>query len=294
MTSPLEILDLAEWDPGGPLQASGGRAVGSLESGKVLFFVKLCFSLGDNETRFLSSAWSNGTAKNISYDPLHAIVRGTDATDADRADIAAMMERYARQARELVERISPRYASRLITGRTSFRPVEITGRASSVTKDDTRLHVDAFASQPVQGKRILRVFSNIHPAGKPRVWEIGDGFESALPRFLPRVPRQLPGSAWLLHRLGVTKSRRSRYDHIMLHLHDAMKRDSGYQREATKTRVEFPAGSTWAAFTDQVPHSAVAGQFALEQTFYLPVGAMQNEQLAPLRILEQRFHMPLA
>ncbi len=292
MTNPLEIPDLAEWEPGPPL-APGGRAADALESGTVLFFPRLRFRLGDSETRFLSSAWSNGKAKNISYDPVSAAVRGTDAPDADRADIAAMMRRYAQQARELVERISPRYAPHLITARTSFRPVEITGRVSSVTKDDTRLHVDAFASQPVQGKRILRVFSNVDPAGKPRVWEIGDGFESILPRFLPHIPQPLPGSAWLLHRLGVTRSRRSRYDHIMLCLHNAMKRDAGYQREATKTRVEFPAGSTWAVFSDRVPHAALAGQFALEQTFYLPVGAMQQEHLAPLRILEQRFHMPL-
>lgn len=293
MTNPLEIVDLAEWDPGPP-QTSGEGAESALECGKVLFFPQLRFRLGDDETRFLSSDWSNGKAKNISYDPARAMVRGTDAPDADRADIAAMMGRYAQQTRELVARMIPRYAPHLLTGRTSFRPVEITGRASSVTKDDTRLHVDAFASQPVQGRRILRVFSNIHPAGRPRIWEIGDGFESALPRFLPRISPPLPGSAWLLHRLGVTKSPRSRYDHIMLRLHDAMKRDVAYQREAAKTRVEFPAGSTWAAFTDRVPHAALAGQFALEQTFYLPVGAMQNERLAPLRILEQRFHMALA
>jgi hypothetical protein len=80
----------------------------------------------------------------------------------------------------------------------------------------------------------------------------------------------------------------------MLHLHDAMKRDVDYQREAAKTRLEFPAGSTWAVFTDQVPHAALAGQFVFEQTFYLPVGAMHNEQFAPLRILERQFHMPLA
>ena len=289
--NPLEILEITEWSPAA---ASVGHAADALERGKVLFFPRLRFTLGAHETRFLSSDWSNGKAKNISYDPVRAMVRGTDAPDADRADIAAMMGRYAQQARELVERISPRYAPHLITGRTSFRPVEITGRASSVTKDDTRLHVDAFASQPVQGRRILRVFSNVHPAGRPRTWEIGDGFESALPRFLPRIPQPLPASAWFLHRLGVTKSRRSRYDHIMLRLHDAMKRDVDYQREAAKTHVEFPAGSTWAVFTDQVPHAALAGQFAFEQTFYLPVGAMQNEQLAPLRVLEQRLHMPLA
>ena len=36
------------------------------------------------------------------------------------------------------------------------------------------------------------------------------------------------------------------------------------------------------------------GQFLLEQTFYLPVAAMQDERYAPLRILEELYHRPLA
>ena len=51
-------------------------------------------------------------------------------------------------------------------------------------------------------------------------------------------------------------------------------------------RFDFPALSTWVVFTDRVMHAALAGQFLLEQTFYLPVAAMQDEQYAPLRILE--------
>ena len=41
-----------------------------------------------------------------------------------------------------------------------------------------------------------------------------------------------------------------------------------------QTPIDFPAGSTWIAFTDCVSHAAMAGQFRLEQTFLLPVDAM--------------------
>ena len=290
---PLQIFEVAAWLVSWEEQASA-LATHALEHGKVLFFPRLRFRIEPNEERFLSPSWSSGDAKNISYDPNSGAVRGTAASDADRTALAGLMARFAQQARDLVISMCPRYATALQSGRTSFRPVEISGRPSSVTKDDTRLHVDAFASQPLQGRRILRVFSNIDPAARPRVWETGETFETLVPRFAPRLPLPLPGSAWLLHRLGVTKSRRSRYDHIMLRLHDAMKRDQGYQSQTAKSRIEFPAGSTWAVFTDRVSHAALAGQFVLEQTFYLPVSAMQDEQLAPLRVLERQYRMALA
>jgi hypothetical protein len=41
------------------------------------------------------------------------------------------------------------------------------------------------------------------------------------------------------------------------------------------------------AFTDQVSHAAMSGQYQLEQTFYLPVAAMIDESRSPLRVLER-------
>jgi hypothetical protein len=190
--------------------------------------------------------------------------------------------------------VCPGYAQHLRWGLTSFRPVETRGRGSSRRKDDTRLHVDAFASRPNHGMRILRVFCNVNPHGAPRVWELGEPFEAVAQRFHSCVPRQWRGSAWLLERLGVTKGRRSAYDHVMLNLHDQAKLDNRYQLTSQKTRVEFPAHSTWLAFTDRVMHAAIAGQFVLEQTFYLPVAAMQDERNSPLRILEQLYQRKLA
>ncbi len=205
-----------------------------------------------------------------------------------------MIARYAQQAHELVSGVCLRYAPHLRRGLASFRPVEARGRASSRTKDDTRLHFDAFASRPNQGQRILRVFCNINPRGEPRVWELGEPFDAAAQHFRDRVAPQWPGSAWLLERLRITKGRRSAYDHIMLNLHDKAKRDDAYRQSTPKVRIEFAAQSTWIVFTDCVMHAALAGQFLLEQTFYLPVAAMQDENRAPLRILERLYQRKLA
>src|SRR5207248_11252476 len=102
------------------------------------------------------------------------------------------------------------------------------------------------------------------------------------------------GSGVALRALRVTKTRRSAYDALMLQLHDRMKQDSDFQERSPQTSLDFPAGTTWMAFTDQVSHAAMAGQYQLEQTFLLPVGAMIDEQRSPLRILERLKNRPLA
>jgi hypothetical protein len=73
----------------------------------------------------------------------------------------------------------------------------------------------------------------------------------------------------------------------MLGMHDAAKRDRGYQRTAARRYVSFPKGATWLAFTDQTPHAAVSGQCALEQTLYVPIESLADPAASPLRILER-------
>ena len=96
-----------------------------------------------------------------------------------------------------------------------------------------------------------------------------------------------PGEGRLLQTLRITKSRRSAYDALMLQLHDRMKQDAEFQERSEQETVEFPFGSSWIAFTDQVSHAATAGQYQLEQTFLLPVSAMIDERRSPLRVLER-------
>jgi hypothetical protein len=186
-----------------------------------------------------------------------------------------------------VTNLFPRYAGHLIKGRTSFRPVEISGRETSPRKDDTRLHVDAFPSSPAGARRILRVFTNVNPGAQGRHWRLGDKFENVAQRFSPSVSKPLPGSAWLMKTAGITKGARTQYDHLMLNIHDTMKSHDDYQRDVVQNEFHFPPGSTWIVFTDQVSHAAMGGQHLFEQTFYLPVAAMMDERKSPLRVLER-------
>jgi 3-deoxy-D-manno-octulosonic acid hydroxylase-like protein len=275
MTSQVRPLELLR----------GAEAV--LEAGDVLWLRDSFFVVEVAERRLLTPAVLAGANKNVSFDPATGRVGGASATGESAELLRGMLARFSDEAGAFVRQACPAYADRLRLGRTSFRPVEIAGRASSWRKDDTRLHVDSFPATPVQGRRILRVFANVNPEGRPRSWRVGEDFHGLATRFAPRLRTPIPGSAALLQALRLTKTRRSDYDALMLQLHDRMKEDTGYQAAAAQTPFDFPAGSAWMAFTDQVSHAAMSGQHQFEQTFLLPVGAMLDERRSPLRILER-------
>jgi hypothetical protein len=279
-------LDISDWY-GEISGATAERATSALEEGRVLFLPRLSFSLSESEHRFLTPSWSDERHKNISLDERGERLGGARGQPGDLAELRALMARFAAAAGGLMDSLHPRYGPYLRKGRTSFRPSEIAGRASSPRKDDSRLHVDAFPSSPVGGLRILRVFTNVNREQEGRLWRIGEPFEAVAQRFLPRIRPPLPGSAWLLHRLRVTRRLRSRYDDIMLQLHNQAKADSTYQRDMPQESFDFPPGTTWICYTDQVMHAAMRGRGALEQTFYLPVQAMRHPEMAPLRVLER-------
>jgi hypothetical protein len=184
-------------------------------------------------------------------------------------------------------RLFPHYRGKLRRGNTSFRPVDVAGRARSWRQDDTRLHLDAFPSNPMQGTRLLRVFCNVNPNGEPRRWRVGEPFEAHAQRYLGTIARPWPGSAWLLETLGITKRRRTEYDHLMLQLHDRAKADVEFQRNGPQARVDFAPGTTWVCYSDQVLHAAMGGQHMLEQTFLLDVEGLRQPQTSPLRTLER-------
>jgi hypothetical protein len=262
------------------------RAVDALESGKIIFLPNFGFPVADAE-RVLFSTAVIGRSKNVSYDPRTGVLRGTAGSKANVELLQQMISRFADLAQKLVLELLSSYKGGLIRARTSFRPVAIEGRSLSWRKDDTRLHVDSFPSSPSHGKRILRVFTNVNPDGLARVWRVGEPFERMAARFVSSIRRPIFGSSSVMKLLRITKSRRTLYDHLMLELHNRMKVDDRYQAEVEQTELEFPAGSTWLAFTDQVSHAAMRGQYQLEQTFLVPVGQLRNEGSSPLRVLEQ-------
>ena len=274
------------WSPRiGPEESQAFCA--ALESGAIVQLPHTRFDLADDERAYLSPAWAREGAKNISLRPGATLARGALGGERDLERMGAMMSRYAMACEGLVDALMPRYREGRARGNTSFRPVAIGAARRSWRSDDRRLHVDAFASNPVHGRRILRVFSNVNPHGDAREWLVGEPFPAFAARFFPRVARPLPGAAALLQALGITKSRRTPYDHYMLGMHDAAKGDAAYQRAAPRCALGFAPGTTWIAFSDQVVHAATRGQYALEQTFYVEVGRLADRGTAPLAVLEK-------
>ncbi|WP_116138701.1 Kdo hydroxylase family protein [Trinickia diaoshuihuensis] len=259
----------------------------ALETGKVLYFPNLRFAIEGGETALLDPALADPKRKNISLDPNGGALHGVAGDAVTQSAVRALVARYQTQARMLVDCLVPEYRDALRPAPTSLRLMRVETRHTSWRKDDSRLHVDAFPSRPNRGERIMRVFANVNPRGEPRVWRVGEPFEQVARRFLPQIKRQVPGSAWLLNALQITKSPRSAYDHLMLNLHDSMKADLEYQKSCQQETIPFPPGSTWICFSDQTSHAAMSGQFMLEQTFFLPVRAMVQPECAPLGILER-------
>lgn len=281
-----EVIDAVGWTGVVPARIVE-RATDALEDGCVLRLA-LPFALNEDERIIFRDDVLSGNRKSVSFDPRDGRLKGSDDDAALRRALTAACERYCRRTLALAGKLFPSYRDALVAGRTSFRPAEVRGRPpKSWRKDDARLHVDAFPTTPVHGLRMLRFFTNVNPNGQSRHWQLGEPFETVAQRFLPRVARYSVLAAGALAALRVTKTLRSAYDHCMLHIHDGMKADVDYQRNAPREDIRFESGETWIVFSGQASHAALSGRFMFEQTIYLPVEAQRFPERSPLRVLER-------
>ncbi len=275
----------------GPDDPRAQDVADTLEAGGIVLFPNLPFALSDAESALLDPAIFSGESKNVSYDPSTGVVGGAKLDGEALATLRSMIARYSQRAQAILAAITPTYVEALQVKRASFRPGPVDTRVMSKRKDDRRLHVDAFPANPVQGRRILRVFTNVNPHGESRHWEVGEPFADFASSFKAHLkPRA--GGAWR-EAVGLTKGPRTAYDSAMLQLHDAAKADDTWQAGASKAGIAFAPGATWVVFTDGVLHAALAGQHAFEQTFLLPVNAMAQPDRAPVRVLERLLERPL-
>jgi hypothetical protein len=282
--SRIQSFPHSSWEATGAPET--GSIVPVLEDGAVAFLPSLAFDVASSERGIFSPAILS-SSKNTSYDPATDRVSGTTLSGAALEQLRAILRRFSDSAAALVNQLLPEYRGRVVRRRASFRPAEIAGRQTSWRKDDTRLHLDAFPTSPTRGDRILRVFSNVNPDGRPRTWRVGEDVAQVAVHFGESLSLPLPGVNAVLGALRITKATRTPYDALMLQLHDRMKQDQQWQERSPQERVDLPAGSTWLTFTDQVSHAAMAGQYQFEQTFLVPVSAMLNEARSPLRTLER-------
>ncbi|MEI9888908.1 MAG: Kdo hydroxylase family protein [Rhizomicrobium sp.] len=289
---PIATLELTRWT--GPFDdATRAKAQDALESGKVLYFPKLPFTVGNSENVLLTDALSNGRAKNISRDP-DGKIQGDAAAPEESARLSLLMGRFAEHARALVLALFPGYAGGIEQARTSYRRSRSRGgpiRRATTTSGCT--------SMPSRRGRSADGASCACSPTSIRWAASASGMSASRSRTSPNATRRarekpLPLEPWLFELLGVTKGRRSDYDYLMLGLHDGAKLDADYQRNAPQIEFAFPARTTWMCFTDQAMHAALKGQFALEQTFHLPVESLAHPERAPLKVLERMVGRALA
>ena len=288
MTSQIVEIDFIDWAEA----HSRPEWTAAVEAGKVLYFPRLGFAVQPEEQALLREDTLAPKSRNVSLGA-DGVLKGAAGSAQDQQALAAMVGRFRQQALQLVDDLLPEYKGQLRVAPTSFRPKQVETRAQSVRADDQRMHVDAFPSRPSYGERLLRVFTNLNPHGVPRVWRVGEDFETIARRFLPQAKPYRLWQAKLLNAVHATKSLRSEYDHLMLQLHDLMKFDEAYQKNGTQVTVPFPPGSVWVCFSDQATHAVMSGQFMMEQTLYLPPGKEVDPQASPLAILTRLVGRPL-
>lgn len=272
----------------------------ALESGNILFFPKTPFDFPQDEIDFLLTQRQSGSTarKNIAYKPQIDKITNHDSKDPlSSAKLKDALKSYSERVTEFLTTLLAPYSKEWKHDYASFRPFQEQGRNLRLRARNDLLHVDAFPTRPLHGARILRFFTNINPT-ESRRWITSDGFAELAAKYAEKVsiPKaigfdlksRLERKAKLLLRsIGVKLPLRSPYDHFMLKMHNFLKENAQFQETCTKDQWDFPPGSCWAVFTDQVSHAALAGQYALEQTFLIPKNTLLCPEKAPVAVLER-------
>ena len=276
-----------------------------LEDGKILYFGGIPYDFPEADRQFLLQQRQGDSRihKNISYRPSQDVLRGS-ASDkaADIERLHGIMRHFSDEVKQLLTRVLAPYAAHWSLDYASFRPEEESGRNLSLHKRNDLLHVDAFPTRPTRGNRILRCFTNINPT-QPRNWLTTERFPALAEKFakdagLEEIARSGNAGGSFLNTLkravGLKVVERSAYDKFMLRFHDYLKENNDFQENCDKIHIAFPPMATWMCYTDSVPHAVLSGQYALEQTFIIPVRALIHPEKSPIRVLEKLAGRPLA
>lgn len=241
----------------------------ALEGGNILFFPSTPISFPKDEIDFLLKG-ENTRLKGDGSENLKGISEGYSKRVT--AFLSALLSPYANQWKIETAGLSP-------------------------FKKNGLLHLDAFKAFPLHGSRILRFFTNVDPA-KGRKWVTSKGFADLFSEFAEKV--KIPSSTgydlksrlerkmkgWL-RTLGLKAAIRSPYDTFMLKLQSYLNANREFQEKCDKDYWDFPPGSSWAFFTDQISHAFPSDECTLTHTLIVPQRALLLPETSPLRILER-------
>ncbi len=273
-----------------------------LEQGNILFFEKIPFEFPQDEIQFLLQQRQSGSKsrKNIACKPqIDKLTNHIAANEEEAKQMHAILKAYSSRVTQFLQTLLSPYSSKWKLDYASFRPYQEMGRKLRTRARNDLLHVDSFPTRPMHGGRILRFFTNINPK-EPRKWITSEPFQDLIKKYggKPGLPfphgvdysfqgRMLHKTKEWLKSIGFKIPMRSPYDRFMLNMHNYLKENEAFQKGCPKSHWEFPPNSCWAVFTDQVSHAAISGQYALEQTIFIPRDALLYPEESPVSILER-------
>ena len=156
-----------------------------LEEGNILYSPNPLVKLPAEDIQFLVSQ-SQGQSrfhKNTAYRPVEDRLTGYTGKDAGQTSrIRGIMREYSRQALALAAELLAPYSAAWRLDFASFRACEEQGRQMRSHARNDLLHVDSFPTRPLNGDRILRIFTNLNPS-HPRVWNTSLTFDELAGKF---------------------------------------------------------------------------------------------------------------
>lgn len=228
-------------------------------------------------------------ARQIGYDPHLDRVYGFARRDAAQGQrLRDVLVRCAAQATAWLAQAMPAYAAASELAQVAFHPEEEATRKLRQLDRNDLLHIDAAWPGPSRGRRLLRLYMNLHPTD-PRVWQTSLTFAEVIARYGAEVGlAPTPSSPWwrplrhgLLRLLQSQHSSESSFDAFVQRLHDFLKSNEHFQERAPKKCWRFPPGSSWLVFTDGICHAELRGRCVLEFAFLIADEGLACPELSP-------------
>jgi hypothetical protein len=268
----------------------GQAAEARLERGELLFLHAAPFALPTaDDHAFLLRQQPDARHKHVVHDPRTGAVTGRAPGEGEDGRLEAILAGFSKAVRGWLAAALPGYAGGLEPDRVTFRSLEEATRRLRRNARNDLLHVDAFPDRPARGRRILRVFVNVHPT-EERVWATTLPLSQLLGQLGGRVHASSAGwlhlwGARLLDRFRPQQRRHEDSDVFMLRLHDYMKHKVEFQLRAPRRLWKFPPGAVWLAMTDACCHAELRGRYALEHSFFVAPEVLVCPEMAPARLV---------
>jgi len=267
-----------------------------LEMGELIFFKRCPFPLPTSEDLEFLLSQKVYQAKSVSYFPDSGFVNGyRGQTMEDEVRIRNILSQFSSRATSWLAETLPSYYSQMRFGPLRFRIEEEKGRKNVEPQySGSVLHVDMNGDAPTHGESFLRIFVNINPV-KPRYWVTSDSLGQLLDKWGDdvRVPNERMQGFFDDVRLIMNRLFRrstladSAYHRIMSRIHYYGKTNDYLQNRAPQRSWVFPPGSAWLVFSDITSHAVKEGQFAIDQTYFVPSTAFKNPERSTKSLIKR-------